>query len=224
MLDRRAPHETVLRMVLPGELALPGVGHPAPVRRELLAPAERRAVQPAACSELPLGLGGQVFAGPGRVGGGILERDMHDRFALAPPNRAVRPVRVLPVGAGQIGPPVVHVARPNRASRHAKHGAARLQQLGLRARIERRIERAFGQGDVVCGSDERGEVGIGDGVSIDPEAVDRDVVGGSFLRIVRVGPHSEGAARNLGHPIRWSGLYQGVILGIDLGGYRDVAQ
>src|SRR5215472_3124497 len=45
--DRRGPLVAVVLRVLNGELALPGVGHPAAVRIELISPGELGAVEPA---------------------------------------------------------------------------------------------------------------------------------------------------------------------------------
>src|SRR5262249_30915004 len=63
-LDRRGALVAVEQQVLPGELALPGIGHHAALRRELLAPREGRAVQATAGRVLPLGLARQRLAGP----------------------------------------------------------------------------------------------------------------------------------------------------------------
>ena len=82
-----------------------------------------------------------------------------------------------------------------------------LQQLRLRAGIERRVERPLGECHVAGGGDERGEVGIGDGVPIDPEAIDRDAMRGPLLRIVRVRSHAERAASNLRHTVGHTGLH-----------------
>jgi hypothetical protein len=53
------------------------------------------------------------------------QRDMHGRLELPSGDRAARSFKVLPVGAGDICPPVEQVARPHRTARHAKRGAAR---------------------------------------------------------------------------------------------------
>src|SRR4029079_3637717 len=65
--DRRCASEAVELEVLPGELALPRVGHHPAVGRELVAPGIDGPLEAAPGSELPLGLGRQVLAGPGRV-------------------------------------------------------------------------------------------------------------------------------------------------------------
>ena len=80
---RRRAEVAVGRRVLPRELALPGVRHPAPAGRLLVAPGEALAVQPAARRALPLGLGRQRLARPGRVGRGVLVGDLRDRMAAA---------------------------------------------------------------------------------------------------------------------------------------------
>src|SRR4029453_19374117 len=67
-LGRRGVLPPVEHLVVQGELALPHVGHVAAARRELVAPGVLGALQPAAGRPLPLGLAGQVLAGPGGVG------------------------------------------------------------------------------------------------------------------------------------------------------------
>src|SRR4051794_4347661 len=82
--DRRRPLEAVECQVLPRELALPGVRPPPAVRSlVVVAPREDRTVEPAARRELPFGFGGQLLARPGRVGLGVLERDMDDGMAIS---------------------------------------------------------------------------------------------------------------------------------------------
>src|SRR4029450_2132131 len=65
--DGRRAFETVELQVLPGELALPGVGHRLPVGEVLVAPREHGAVEAAARGELPFRLGRKLLAGPGGV-------------------------------------------------------------------------------------------------------------------------------------------------------------
>jgi hypothetical protein len=106
-----------------------------------------------------------------------------------------------PVGAGNVLPPVQHVARTDRAHRHAEHRTAWLQQVWVRPWIECRIKRPLGERHVAGGGDERGEVGISDSVPIDPEAIDGDAVRRPLLGIMRIRSHPEGATCNLGHTL-----------------------
>ena len=69
------------------EFALPGVGHVLAAGRELVAPGELRAVEPAARGELPFGFGRQLLAGPVRVGLGVAIGDVHDRMIVEPADR-----------------------------------------------------------------------------------------------------------------------------------------
>src|SRR5262249_44227973 len=66
-IDRGPALETILEQVLPGELPLPGIRHVPAAGGELLAPGIFRAVQAAAGSVLPLGLGGQDLASPAGI-------------------------------------------------------------------------------------------------------------------------------------------------------------
>ena len=123
--NRRAPRKPVQSLVLPRKFALPGIGHPARIRREFVAPAIGRAVQPAARGEFPFRLGRQILAGPGGVGRGVLECDMHDRLALPPHDSAGGAFGMPPVRLRYVFPPVAQIARPHWVGRHAEHGTAR---------------------------------------------------------------------------------------------------
>src|SRR5262245_13299670 len=85
--DRRRALVAVELRVLPGELALPAVRHRLAVREVLVAPGERRAVEPAARGVLPLGLGRQLLARPRRVRLGVLTRDVDDGMVVAAVDR-----------------------------------------------------------------------------------------------------------------------------------------
>lgn len=86
--DRRAPGKPVESEVAKRKLALPGIGHPAAVGVELVAPAELRFRQSAAGGKLPFGFGRQCLAGPGGKDCSILEWHLHDRVALMSIDRA----------------------------------------------------------------------------------------------------------------------------------------
>jgi len=94
---------------------------------------------------------------------------------------------VPPVRAWDVLPPVAQITRAYRSAWHSEHRAARPQQLRARTGIERRIERPFSKRHIAGRGDERGEVGIGDGVAVDPEAIES-----------RCGP---AAPRDNAHPI-----------------------
>src|SRR5882672_1303555 len=102
---------TVFDQVLPGELALPGVGHVATTRRELVAPGVLGGVETTARCELPLGFGRQFLAGPCSVSLGILERNVHDRVLPKALQRTPRAARVTPVRTRHVAPPVVVIAQ-----------------------------------------------------------------------------------------------------------------
>ena len=103
--------------VLPGESALPGVGHHAVARTELVAPRVDRAVEPASGGVLPLGLSRQVLAGPEGVGDRRHAGDVRHGMALAPVKRAFRPLRMAPLRARLPGPPVLAQSGSGRPAR-----------------------------------------------------------------------------------------------------------
>src|SRR5262249_9108165 len=107
---RRQAGVAVLAAVAAGKLALPGVGHPLAAGAQFVAPVVALAVQPAAGGPLPLGLGGQLFAGPVGVGGGVLVADVDDRVIVLALDGGARPLGVPPRGALDDLPPLVAVA------------------------------------------------------------------------------------------------------------------
>ena len=121
---RRSALEAVLVVVLVRKLALPGVRHVLAARRELVAPREFRAVEPAARGELPLGFGRQFLAGPLRVSLRIGEGHMHDRMIVERVDVALRPVRMPPVRAPGELPPLAPVAQIDRMRRWREHQRA----------------------------------------------------------------------------------------------------
>jgi hypothetical protein len=200
--DRCGPDVPVLGGVVHREITLPGVGHPAAGRGELVAPGELGPVQPAAGGELPLGLGRHRLAGPGRVRLDIGPGDVHDRVVRLALDRAAGAVRVPPVGARHIRPPLVRVGQRHRVIRAAEHRRGRRQQLRPGPRVASRVGRALGHRDVPGGPDETAELGIGHRMRVDPEAVDRDRMRRRLLRVVVVGAHPERAARYPNHALR----------------------
>ena len=120
--ERRAPARCARSrrsQVLEREVALPGVGHVLAARRELVAPGELGAVQPAARGELPFGLGRQLLAGPCGVGLGIAVGDLHHRMIVEPADVAALAVGPPPVGAEGEAPPLAPVAQVDGLARAA---------------------------------------------------------------------------------------------------------
>src|SRR6202043_212914 len=96
---RRRAVVAVGQEVLVREGALPGIRHLLAARRKFVAPGELGAAEAAARGELPLGLGGQLLAGPPGVGFRVAIGDVDDRVIVEPTDRAARPIRPAPVGA-----------------------------------------------------------------------------------------------------------------------------
>src|SRR5262249_59344859 len=107
------------------------------------------------------------------------------------------------------GPAAANVAQVRRASGHEKNRAAGGQETGIGTRIGGRIERAFGDGTVSGCRHESGEVGIGHGVLVDPEAADRRCMRGRFLGVCIVVAHPERATGNPAHAVAWRGRVLG---------------
>ena len=124
---------------------------------------------------------------------------MHDGMIVATGDRTLRPLRMPPVRAGAIFPPGEIVAQADRAIRFHKHQRTRHQQRRIGIGIHRRIRRTLGIGDVSRSLDEFSEFGVGDGVDVDPEAIDEGRTDRAFLSIEAVGAHQEVAARDPVH-------------------------
>src|SRR5207244_7763123 len=100
---RRRPFEAVLHGVLVRKRALPNVALGMLLRERLISPDVGLPIQPAAGRKFPLGLRGQAFSCPARIGDGIVPGDLDDgmivlAFDVAvwsfgmPPIRTRRPV------------------------------------------------------------------------------------------------------------------------------------
>ena len=205
-IDRRGPFVPVGLQVLPGELPLPGIGPVTAVGRQLFAPGEGGAVEPAARGQFPLGFGRQRLAGPGSVGLGVCIRDVDDRMTVATVDGAPGTVRLAPVGVGRPVPPVGDVAPVDRARGFHEDEGTREQLVRQRARIVRGVGRNLGERAMRRGLHELTEACIGHRFAIDPEPVDRDTVHRTLFGVVHVRSHAIGRARDPDHvrERRWS--------------------
>jgi hypothetical protein len=70
----------------------------------------------------------------------------------------------------------------------------------------RRVEWALGDGHIASGIDERLKLGVGDLISLHPEAVDADPMSGRFLRIMQVRPHRVRLCRDPGQSAHEAGV------------------
>src|SRR5262249_36842488 len=131
--DRGGAFVAVLGQVLPGKLALPGVGHHLAARVEVVAPGEFGVVVRAASGKLPFRFPGQILTRPACVGECILVSNVDDWMVADALDAAARAKGVAPVGALHKGPPVAPVV-----GLHALEGTAEHQ----RSRIEHVLERA----------------------------------------------------------------------------------
>src|SRR5690348_11190405 len=95
------------------KLSLPEIGRRVSIARRFVSPNVRLARQPAARGEFPFGLSRQALAGPPRVGGRIIPRDVDDRVIVFSIKIAVGTVGLPPVGAGRPTPPLRIIAEIN---------------------------------------------------------------------------------------------------------------
>ena len=142
---RRRADPAALPGAAPGEVGpVPGVGHDPSAGPGLVAPGERGALEAAAGGVLPLGLGGQGGVRPSRVRLRVLVRHVHHRVIGAPLDRAARPLRCSPAGAGCPGPPLAEVTQVDRAFGRGEHHRPGLEVLRRRAGVVGRVHRPFG--------------------------------------------------------------------------------
>src|SRR5262249_24330719 len=133
--DRGRAFVAVDRSILMREFALPGVGAMFAVRRELIAPSVFRTVEPAACGELPFGLGGQFLAGPGGIGLRITISDVNYGMIVEPADVTARAIWPTPVCAEFESPPLRPVGEVNSVFRGRKNQRAGFEHVRKRARI-----------------------------------------------------------------------------------------
>jgi hypothetical protein len=200
--DRRRAFVPVELQVLPGELALPGVRHRPPVGEVLVAPGEHRALEPAAGSVLPLRLGGEPLAHPGRVRLRVFAGDVRDRMRVAAVDRGALPAGPLPEGARDVAPPVAVVVEIHRAGRRVEDQRAWDEEVGVGVGVLGGIERPLGDGDVAGLADKATELGRGDGLLVHPEPVDRNAVHRALLGVEVLRAHGERRARDPAHARR----------------------
>jgi hypothetical protein len=200
--DRRGSFVAVRQIVLPGEFALPDIGHLASIRLQLITPGIFMIIHSGPCGIFPLRLGRQALARPVGISGGVGMGDVHHRVIHQFGVAAVRSKRMTPVGTEAEGPPVGPVGGVDgKFGRHEQQGAG-LQHLGLRARIVLGIGRNLGGRDVARGVDEFSELTVGHGRSIDPEAADPDRMPWRLFGVMAIRSHVELAALDPDHVLR----------------------
>src|SRR5687768_11504133 len=159
--DGRRTFEAVGAQVLPGELALPGVCLHFAARREVIAPNEGLALQPAASGAFQLSLRRQGFAGPLRVRQRVGVSNVRHRMPLPSANAALWAFGVAPISAGDVCPPVAEIAQIDRTEGFLEDERTRYEQGRVGAGIERRVRRLFGEGDMPCLCHKSRELGDG---------------------------------------------------------------
>src|SRR5690606_35733571 len=92
--------------VLVRKLALPGVGHRATARHELITPSVLCLIEPAARGKFPLGFSWQFLSGPLRIRLGITVGDVHNRMCIEAAIGRARPGWAAPIGAELEAPPL----------------------------------------------------------------------------------------------------------------------
>src|SRR5207249_8043988 len=135
----------------------------------------------------------------------ILRRPRHLHRRCAPLDAWRVPLMSLPVlPDGASLPPEHRSTSCNNSKIHAlarllKHDGSGDEQFRLCSRIVLGIRRTFGRRHVLARFDETTKLFIGNGVSINPEAIHCYLVRRCFFRIVLVRSHEKSAAKNPHH-------------------------
>src|SRR3954469_23755384 len=101
-----------------------------------------------------------------------------------------------PIGALQEGPPFSPVAKIDRTRRRSEDQRARVQHMRQRTGVMPGIRRYLSERNMAGRLHEFLELPIGDRGAVDQEWIDCDAMNRGFFRIVFVGSHAKGAARN----------------------------
>ena len=171
------------------EFSLEGVGEPFAIGCFFVSPSKDGAVESATGSEFPLGFGGESFASPFGVGGSVFVSHADDGVIHLVGDGGVGPSRVTPTCSGSELPPVpVCVVLPDfdlrwRWGEYEGAGGEHFVR-GLGEVFP--APAAFGLCLVSGGFGEFEKLRVGDLGFVDKEAVDGDVVGGLFFRVVGV--------------------------------------
>ena len=172
-------------LIVPGESAVPVVGHAVAVGGEQVAPGVCCSFQAASGCVLPLGFCGELFACPSCVCLCVVVINMHYGMMVKPCDSAVWAVGVSPVGTGHILPPsrMVKIHRPLWCHEHRR---ACHQSLGGHIRVVLFGWLQLGTGCVAGLFNEDSELGVGDWADVHPEPFHFRLVGGAFFRVVVV--------------------------------------
>ena len=182
-VDGAGSGEAVFGGVDAGELALPDVAEVVTFGRQFISPRVELLFEAAAGSVLPLGFGGERFAGPCGVGCRIVPGDVDDGMVGAVVYVRTGAFGMEPGCSGDLAPPGC-----------GGDGVfdELVEALGWEVGPEDEgpLE-SLGFGEVVGGGDEGGEVAVGDGVGVDGEGREGDGADGAFA----VGGEGVGGSR-----------------------------
>ena len=123
-------------------------------------------------------------------------RHVHDGVLGPGPDVAPRTLRAPPGRPRRPGPPLAQVPQVDGSRGRGEDHRPGDQVLRRRTGEVRRVERAFGHGDVAGRRDERRVLGVRHGGARDQEVPHLDGARRRLLGVVRVGPHPERAGRD----------------------------
>jgi hypothetical protein len=145
-------------------------------------------------------LGRRAGSGDDRLGVGV--GHVCHGVSLSPVQGAAGPLGMAPLGARNVGPPVVDVTEVDGARRRVEYERAWDQQPWVRVRVGGRVRGPFRGRDMAGRLYEPPELGDGDQVLVDPERPNRLLVDRTLFLVELLRAHQEGTAGHLHHVLR----------------------
>src|SRR5437667_6197250 len=210
-LRRRDAGIPIFNRVFHWKLSLPRVRHPFPTGTKIIAPNVCFSRQPAACRKLELRFSRQTFSRPFRICFRVRISDLHYRIFFLPFNVAFRSLRVPPVRAFDVAPPVIMISESDLVISRCEHDAAGDKIFGRRSRKFFFCRRSFRDRHVALRFDEFLELLVCHRRCIHPESIYANAVNGSRVvrrhrhlvraMAIRRGAHRELTAGNPDHSL-----------------------
>jgi hypothetical protein len=184
-------------------MTLESVGHKFPARLELVSPGVRVAIKTAAFGEFKLGFGRQSLALPLAVGFRVGVRDLNHGVLLFALQIGGRTLRMLPVGALDVAPPLKMIVQENGMIGRRKYHRSGNQVFRGSTRKIFGAWSLLGDSCVVSGPHESSKLFVGDDRLVDELRIEINAVprAGVFKHGF-VGAHPELASSNPRHPRR----------------------
>src|SRR5262249_34552525 len=112
--------------------------------------------------------------------------DVNHRVVIPTVDGAVRTLRMPPIRARDVFPPGTMVAQVDGAGRLSKYRRTGHQESGIGVRVDSWIGRTLARRDVAGRGNEFPKLGVGHGISVDPESLHGFPAYRAFLAVERI--------------------------------------